>query len=147
HYNALNQQTAITDAYGNDTLFFYDIWGRKVEERLPASEQGIHPRILTSYGILDDPIELISENGNKTIQRFNIRGQLVYRGYPDGTSESYRYSLAGLLLEKIACNEVKKVYAYDAQKRVIEEKTFDRSGNLISEEQWTYNTFHLLAHT
>ena len=126
------------DRHGSNTRYIYDAIGRLVEQRDSRASEKI------TYNALGHVSSRLDRRGYRTEIRSNIFGDPIHIAYPDGTSESYEYSPARLLLKKRERNGTEISYQYDALKHVIREeakgkhyhsvKSYHYQGNLLVDE-------------
>lgn len=113
------------DSNGN-LLFETNPLGQKTEPSSPIKQQEIPFAKKVSCNLLGNPTHII---------------------YQDGTEESKRYYAHGPLKLFIDKEGNQERYEYDYQDRLTTKKLYDPSGNLLSEETFSYDAFHLRSHT
>lgn len=148
-YDLLGNVTASIDSYGNEILFEYDEFNRKIETLLPhvLDEDGIsrQPIEKTSYDIFDRVVTQTDAKGYVTYFHYNARGDKTAISYPDGTKESFVYALDGTLEQSINRSGWSTRYYYDAKGRVISQENFSPSGQLETSTRVSYNGFNIAS--
>jgi RHS repeat-associated protein len=141
-YDAMGRKTQETDSYGNTTAYVRDLFGRvslivypEIQTKQGAAEK---PTEKKSYDIWDRVVKETNPYGHETHKTYTSRGQVLNIAYPDGTSETYRYQLNGLLHKKIEKNGTYTLLSYDDRQRVIEEKSYDANGEYLRSKQFIY---------
>jgi RHS repeat-associated protein len=111
----------------NDVLYTpifehgYDIQGHLTSEKDPRG--ALTQTFYTTFG---KPYRIIAANGTETRHVYNNNSTLAQTTLPCGT---------------------KIHYDYDIFQRIKKKKIYASSGEVLSEETWDYNTFHLLSYT
>lgn len=150
-YDELSQKTASIDAYGNETKYGYDKFGRLdkiIHPSVPNEKGQLIPSIeRITYNPMNHPISKIDPLGNETKSEFTIRGKPYRVEYPDGSVETCEYTLDGLLEKSVAKSGVETFYQYDYLGRLTSKKIKSSSGELLSSSSATYNPFHMLSET
>lgn len=150
-YNYLNQKTAITDVYGNETTFAYDALGHLITTTfaptIDENGQLVQTVLKSSYDVLGYPLATIDGKGNVTESLHTARGKPYFIRYSDSSTEKNEYSLDGLLLKNISRTGLTTQYEYDFQGRVLKEEALAATGELLSKRTFRYNAFHLLSET
>jgi RHS repeat-associated protein len=148
-YNLMSQKVSSKDTYGNETKYVYDYYGRLSEIHHPAvpNEQGTLIQAIekTEYNALNHPVSQTDPLGNVTKTAYTIRGKPYRIDYPDGSRETCKYTLDGLLKRSVAKNGVITHFQHDYLGRVISTEVTSPTGELLYETSSTYNTFHLLS--
>ncbi len=146
-YNVYGLKTHATDRFGNRTSNSYDPLGRLIEVELPSMKtydgEVINPKKTNGYDIWDHVTVEIDPKGNEVRKNYTCRGQPTCIQYPDGTREEYRYGMNGVMFKKIERSGTYAELIYDDQKRVIEDRTFNRDGDFLRSKQFTYNRSQL----
>ncbi|MBF8262524.1 MAG: hypothetical protein HW387_189, partial [Parachlamydiales bacterium] len=149
-YNEHNRLITEKHSSGSDCSYDYDSWGRATGKQLPllrTPNGALKPLFIQS--IYDCEGHLIQETdpeGNSTQTAFNARGQPISILHPDGFTESLEYNLDGTLRSQTDSEGVATVYQYDFLGRMISQIR-SQSGTVLSEEKWSYNSFHLTGET
>lgn len=150
-YDYKGNRIATVDPFGNETQFVYDEFGRLIETIRPKvlDVEGLlnSSSVKVKYDIADNPIAITNANGFTTRTLFNARKAPIEVKHPDGTTEKFRYTLDGLLSEKMAPNGTKTLYKRDILGRITAEITQSLNGEILSEINFTYDAFHLLNKT
>lgn len=150
-YDYLGNQIATVDEYGNETLHFYDTFGREIKTLFPcildSSNQSIQPVIKCEYDIFDRKTLVIDANGYATRTRYNVRGKPIQIGYPDGTKESFEYTLEGFLAKHVEKTGIYQIYHRDTQGRAFCTETFGPGGELLASSLTEFDASHPVAIT
>ncbi len=148
-YNGLSQCTSKCDHLNQLTQYFYDDVGDCIKERGPLlfdhKGEWRSPVIHRTYDAAKNVTSVTEPLGYVTRKTYTSRGQISGVFYPDGTTESFRYRLDGLLDFSQSRNGMLTFYSYDGQGRVISKKLVDREGNELGEEKSIYDQTHLLV--
>ena len=141
-FNQSGQCVASYDAYGNETAYAYDTFGRLISMELPAvlnvDDTPYHPAILRTYNIFDQVIRMSDGNGAKKVLSYNIRGKPVEVLYPDGSLERFTYFLDGELKEKVSREGIVESFERDEAGRVVRSKKAALTGKLLQQLSYTY---------
>jgi RHS repeat-associated protein len=141
-YNEWGQRVATCDAYGNETTYTYDAFGRLISTQGPAVldawDHPYHPMTTQAYNICDQVIEIVDPKGEKISIDYNIRGKPVKILYPDGSYESFSYFLDGAVKEKRMRDGTTFSFTRDAACRVIRSEKRSPSGQLLQVLCYTY---------
>lgn len=141
-YNAWGQIIKNRDDYGNETIFHYDSFGRLIRTNYPEVfdewDQVYQPSIQQKYDICDQIIEIIDAKGVSTHMEYNVRGQPLKITYPDGSFESYRYYLDGILKEKRTPDGMRAIYKRDDKGLLIEMEKQSFSGVILQSLTHSY---------
>lgn len=140
-----------TDAKGNTTGQCYDAFGHCIQTQFPwaVDQNGADylPVVSFEYDIQGNLACTSVLGGGTTHTAYNTLRKPVRIVRADGTSLRHRYSNNGVLTQTIEPDGTRTDYCYDMFQRMTSKKTYSADGNILSTESWTYNTFHLLAHT
>jgi len=131
----VDKLSALMDANGNTTMYFYDLLGRLTQETAPLPT-GSDERTSTNY-TYDAKGNLISRTDAKgaTIHyTYDAAGRLLTKTFPDGSATTFTYDAKGNLLTATN-NYDSYTFTYDANGRVTS-VTEDNTGTTIS---YTYN--------
>jgi RHS repeat-associated protein len=141
-YNEWGQRIATLDAYGNETIYAYDPFGRLISIQAPAVldlwDQAYHPITKHIYNICDQVTQIIDPKGEKSLISYNIRGKPIKIVYPDGSYESFSYFLDGALKEKRMCDGTTFSFTRDEACRVIRSEKYSPTGNTLQILCYTY---------
>lgn len=147
-YNTLHQETQEIDSRGNITEKEYNAFGHLLKKTQPpiATETGEPLPVITThkYNALGHRIESTDAEGNTTYTIYNIRGDPTRILYPDGSEEFYTYTLSGLLETHLSPLKVLTSYTYDFLDRITSKTITSSRGELLDEETYIYNAYHLL---
>ena len=150
-YDYAGNLIAAVDAYGHETNYTYDSFGRITETLLPATpnQDGVlcRPVLKQSYDPLGNVITEIDARGIETTKSYTIRGQTASIHYADGSFETKIYQLNGILTEERARGGTVTRYTNDPLGRPIKIDLYGPSGDLLMSTAATYSTFHLLSET
>lgn len=150
-YDYLGHPLTQTDRYGNVTQFTYDDFGRIQKITHPPVLNGDGQALVATetfaYDSMGNCIEHVDPLGGVTRKAYTIRGKPTHIEYPDGTEESFIYSLSGDLIEQVAKNGMRTFYTYDYLSRVIQTDLWSATGDHLTTTKATYNAFHLLTET
>lgn len=101
--------------------FAYDVQGNLIEVRNAQNET-----ITTAYNLYRKPTQILQPDGSETLHFYNKEGTLAVTQLPDGTKIDYTYDPIG---------------------RMTSKRVFSSKQELLSEEKWSYDAFHLLTYT
>ncbi len=146
-YDAAGQKIASTDAYGQETLYAYDLAGRVSKITAPCHEGTIQPVVLKEYDPFGNVISITNPLGHKTTAAYTTRGKPYLIQYPDGTSEKFRYTLKGELSYAEHKDKSYTCYAYDPLSRLVRTEDYSSEGTLLKSTSAAYNAFHKLTET
>lgn len=150
-YDVLGNRLASIDIYGNTTEFSYDEFGREIKITYPPvlNEHGeeIRPTTYKEYNHLGHIVLNVDARGIKTKTSYNLHGKPTLIEYPDGSRESFEYTLKGELRKEVAKNGTAILYTYDTFSRPIKKEVHDSQGNFLYSTQSTYDSYHLLSET
>ncbi|QVL57783.1 MAG: RHS repeat protein [Simkaniaceae bacterium] len=145
-FNLLNQKKEEIDEQGNITRYEYDPFGHVTKVTLPPvfDEKGNEkiPVIQKEYNALGQVSLEIDAEENKREYFYTSRGKPYRIIHPDGTEERMTYTLEGEVKKHISPEGVETHFTYDYQNRITSKKII--KGNVLSEEKYVYNTFHLI---
>ena len=143
-YDVMGNKIAEIDTFGNTTQFVYDDLDRLVKTIYPETELGERPTVLCEYNELGFPVKTVDAQGNVTKKWFAVTGKPYRIEYPDGSIETFEYSLESNLVKKVTVNGVAFRYTYDLQDRVVREEEIAPSGASLGIVTHEYNAFHKL---
>ncbi len=146
-YNYLNQPVRTQDAFGNKTLTTPNLFGHPVRSEGPAflgaHGERIAPVVERSFDALGNVLEEKDPMGGVTRTSWNAYKKPLRVQYPDGTSESFSYSLLGTLTKKVNKDGSYFLYELDDQERITKEELCDRSGKPLSVRHFRFSNLHL----
>jgi len=149
----VDKLTALKDANGNTTEYFYDLLGRLIEEigpRPTGSDYGNTTHY--TYDAKGNMTSRTDANGATITYAYDANGRLLTKTYPDGTRTTFSYDAKGNILTAANPNN-SYAFTYDADGRVknvtdakgrIVSYTYDSVGNRT---QMTYPDGSTLAYT
>ena len=150
---AYNHQSKIKekiDALGQKTEYHYNLLGQLAEERSPPVEHasgGISSDVQTwRYDLFGCVTSITSPSNEKTRIVSSTAAKPLEVSHPNGAHESYFYDLRARLVRHIQPDSTEVHYEYDGFSRPLYKKTISSTGELLTEEEWTYSGFHLLSH-
>ncbi len=125
-----------TDPLGLETSYTYDWQGRQISKTLSINKQVLHEE-LSEY----DNFHLIKKTdaeGNQTVYRYNLAGQLIATEMGEEKTEYVYDSLGRLFLEKKG--GIQTIREYDLVDRLIEERQEDEKQEIVHRVQYSYDT-------
>lgn len=150
-YDAKDRVTSQTDAQGNKTVHTYDAFGHKRSTIFPASkdEQGriYQPIASFDYNAQGDLISTTMPSGETTQTSYNLFGKPIRIIQADGHEITYLYQPNGTLIRTTYGDGTQEHYDYDLFQRMICKTIYSSSHEILSEEKWEYNAFHLSSYT
>lgn len=148
-YDYAGNKVDALDIFGNTIHYDYDALGRVIKTTFPSilnvNDTEIQPVEIREYDIFNRMTTLIDTNGYVTQSRYNARGKPVEIRYPDGTTETYEYTLDGSLLHSKARDGVRTDYKTDFLARVVQADQFDVNGTLLGIISTTYSAFRTIS--
>ncbi len=151
NYDAHGNLKSQIDSKGNRTEQSYDAFGRCVKTQFPATwdKEGnpYSPVVNFAYDIQGNLSSSSVSEAGTTQTLYNTLRKPVQIIHPDGTVLSHRYNKEGTLAKTIHPDGTHADYVYDMFQRVASKTITSAEGNLLSNEIWTYNSFHLLSYT
>ncbi|MFN4175220.1 MAG: RHS repeat domain-containing protein, partial [Parachlamydiaceae bacterium] len=141
-YDVMGNKIAEIDAFGNTTNYVYDDLDRLVKTIYPETESGVRPIVICEYNELGFPVKTIDCLGNVTNTLFTVRGKPYRIERPDGSIETFEYSLDGNLVKKTGPDGRVFLYAYDLQNRVVQEEELTAKGQSLGIVHHEYDAFH-----
>ncbi len=148
-YDLKNRLVKTIDAFSNETNFDYDGLDNQTSIRKPkihTLNQPKHPIARRSYDIAGHIIEEIDPEKHTTTKEVSFHGHPKTIKHPNGTVERYNYNSDGTLNTAIAPNKRATTYTYDVLGRKTSSTITSPSGEVLEQESFTYNAFHLLTH-
>lgn len=149
-YDLSSNRIQTTDPHGNTIKYKYDALNRLIATIHPpiqTSSEFIKPTTYTEYNELGHPISQTDPEGNVSNITPNIYGKPITISYPDGTTEKHTYHDDGTLKNSVARNGVRTEYTTDPLGRILQKNVYGNDNQLISEESFDYNAFHLTSQT
>ncbi|MBS0622582.1 MAG: RHS repeat protein [Verrucomicrobia bacterium] len=149
-FDKMSQQIAWVTPLDQTVLFKRDPQGRVVEEsqaKVRTLEGWQSPKILRECDGLDRVVKETDPQGGVTEIAYTDRSDWYYKKYPDGTSEKRYFTLEGQLEEEIHKDESSTHYIRDYKGRILSQQRCAPSGEVLSQERFTYDGNLLLTHT
>lgn len=150
-YDAKGRVVAQIDPWGHITTQSYDAFGRCIATSLPETRdekgQSYTPVIRFDYDILGNLIATTTPRGETTKHRYNVLRKPISTLTPDGAEVLHFYHFNGTENTTIQPDGTKTFYQYDPFQRMTSKKIYSSEGELLSQESWEYNTFHMLSYT
>jgi len=141
-YNLKNEKTSTTDIFGGTTNYEYDRFVHLITTTHPdgAKERATYD----TFGHIStqtNPLEAVTKKVH------NIKGQPLEICWPNGAKETYTYNLDGTLATYTNPEGLTAKHTYDALGRTTSTHYLDPADQVLAEEHYTYNNFHLLSFT
>lgn len=150
-YDFKHNKREVVDQYGQSMQHDYDAFGHVLETRMPAvcdrNGQAMVPIERHTYDAAGREESFTDVRGEKTFKTYNARAKPIQVTHPDGGIERFIYYSNGLLKTAIDQEGVSIHYAYDFLDRAVAKEIYDRDGQLVSEEKFLYDAFHLREKT
>jgi YD repeat-containing protein len=148
HYDLMGNKVAMVDGFGNITNYTYDAFNRCIREEGPGtpSPEGVIQSFVQHYAYdpLGNRTQEIDSLGHSTSTTYTILGKPTCIEYADGSKEQFYYDLHGRLIEAITKTGATTKYTRDFQGRVTKTEVYSPDGELFSNSEAGYNSFHLL---
>lgn len=145
-YDLIGNCIAKVDRYGNETKYEYDDLNRLVATTYPAVNK-ISATTKCAYDWLGNCTEETDALNQVTEKSYNARGKVTSIRLPDGQLETFEYYLDGTLAKKVASNKTKTHFEVDSFKRILSEKCYAETGELLYETHNTYDSLHKTSST
>ncbi|HSW87022.1 MAG TPA: RHS repeat-associated core domain-containing protein [Rhabdochlamydiaceae bacterium] len=140
-----------TDFRGYKTVNTYDCFGHCLNTQFPIMYDDLrtfyHPMMLFTYDIQGNVIIVSNSQSISTHTSYNALRKPICIIRPDGTETRLEYTINGNLAKTIHPDGTQECFSYDALSHVTCKETYNRKGELVAVETWTYNAFVLLKHT
>ncbi len=150
-YDPKNNKIATIDYLGNETRYGYDAFGRLTATHFPAvlnaDGETVHLSERRGYDSAGNLTSLVDPRGEERITQYNARGKPIRITHPDGAQESFTYTLDEKLESTVDPEGMLTSYTYDIFGRETSKKITGPDGQLLSQETFVYNAFHLLSKT
>ncbi|WP_238654290.1 hypothetical protein [Paenibacillus piscarius] len=122
-YDGSGNVLSETDGLGRTTSYLYDLGGR-----LKQTTYADGFRTMTDYDLTGKWMTINTDKAGQQTKSYNtIFGTPYLIEYPDGTSESFRYSAQGELLESTDQNGKSNYYGYDLAGNQVSKKEYIRA--------------------
>ncbi len=150
-YDAKGNLLSQTDSRGNVTEQFYNAFGKCIRTRFPVSvdQEGSSytPAVTFEYDLQGNLSSTSVLEGGTTQTIYNTLRKPVQIIQADGTVLRHRYYKDGTLAQTIYPDGTCVEYLYDMFQRNTSKTIYSTDCELLSTENWTYNSFHLLSYT
>ncbi|MFV0339045.1 MAG: hypothetical protein ACK5MA_00235, partial [Parachlamydiaceae bacterium] len=150
-YDEYQKLVKKVDQNGAETEWMYDCLGRKIEEISPevvdANGRPYRPKTHYGYDELDRLTSLTDAAGFTTSTQYNARGQPLIVLHPDGTKETFEYTLDGRIAKSVNREGIATAQIRDLFDQLLSEIKYDRSGQIISHSEYTYAGLQLIQET
>jgi len=150
-YDIHGNLSSQTDSKGNATNQSYNTFGKCLDTQFPISldHEGnpYLPTVTFAYDLQGNLTSTSVLGGGTTQTSYNTLRKPVKIIHADATIVRYRYSKEGTPIQTLYPDGTHTDYLYDMFQRMVSKKTYSRAEELLSEETWTYNAFHLLSYT
>lgn len=134
-YDKAGNRTSVTDANNGTTSFTYDGMNRMIVEQPPSA-----PPSISFYNQINK-IAQQAADGKTTYFAYDARHRLITTTFPDTTTRTCSYDLAGNLLSVDESTSIERdvSYTYDSHNRVVTETScqlthtyvYDLAGNRV----------------
>ena len=142
---------SFTDPNGNQINQEYNNFGKCIKTHYPqnvdSNGEVYTPYIETAYDEIGNITSTFNPLGNTKNCTYDVFGNVVTELNPGGFETKYSYDLSGSLISIHHPDQSITMYTYDPLQRKTSEKRFKYDGELLSEEYWSYDSFHLLEYT
>lgn len=150
-YDGKGRAKVKKDHQGNTTHYHYDAFSRCTQTTLPRiadeTAETYTPVIEYHYSV-QGYLALEKDPRGATTQQFYTAYGKPYRIiHPNGTETHHTYNKNSTLAKTLLPDGTTIHYTYDILQRKIAQKTYSPQEELLSEESWTYNAFHLTSYT
>jgi len=150
-YDAKGRPLTQIDSKDNTTTQSYDCFGNCFRIQFPGAldETSAYyaPSTLFEHDIQGNLISHIDPLGYKTTTTYNTLRKPIKIDYPDGSTIRHIYNTNGTLAKTIHPDGTEDHYTYDHFHRMRSKQTFSLNQEFLSQEEWTYDTFHLRSYT
>ncbi|NGX37927.1 MAG: putative deoxyribonuclease RhsC, partial [Chlamydiae bacterium] len=150
-YDIKGRLIAQTDRYGNTVHQNYDCFGNCTETRFPKSQntegKNYIPKAIFSYDIQGNILTTTNPRKETISTEYNILRKPTRITNPDGTTLLHEYNNQGSISKTVYPDQTEIRFIYDPFQRMTSKVICSPNGEILSEETWTYNTFHLLSYT
>ncbi|MES2344336.1 MAG: hypothetical protein V4494_00130, partial [Chlamydiota bacterium] len=150
-YDSKGRVKTEKDPRGHETKYTYDCFSRCIQMQFPEVSDGTgtlyRPTTTYSYDIPGnqisekDPGEVITEIFYTTL------GKPYKILHPNNTETRHTYNKCGTLAKTILPDGTEVKYGYDIFQRITSKQVYSRDRELLSEEIWDYDAFHLRSYT
>ncbi|MBI3237200.1 MAG: RHS repeat protein, partial [Chlamydiales bacterium] len=150
-YDAKGRLLSQSDDRGNATEQAFDSFGRCLcttfstihdEER-----KAYRPQAFFSYDCQGNVISSSNPQKETTLTSYTTYKKPQQVRYPDQTQISYTYTKEGLLTRIAHADGSKLCFTYDPLSRLTSKKLSSPQEELLEQELWEYDSFHLISYT
>ncbi|MBI2743409.1 MAG: RHS repeat protein [Chlamydiales bacterium] len=150
-YDMKGNRVATTDPQGNETRSVYDSSGNELIQLSPLVQEddnkASNPTLYKQYDALGNATHVTNSKRELTTTIYNSRSEPIHIIYTDKSEERFIYTLDGKLKTHINAGRVETHYTYDYAGRVVCKKIQSAAGDLLAQEEMTYDAFNLLSKT
>ncbi len=150
-YDPKGRLLSQTDQRGNTTVQSYDAFGRCIHTQFPPMEQESTERCVPvatyTYDLNGNIASTTNSQGNQVRTTYNSLRKPIHIVQADGTEIFHTYTKNGMLAQTINSDQTRIEYCYDHFQRMTSKRTYGANHELLSQENWSYNTLHLVSHT
>lgn len=139
-YDLLSRKIAETNAQGETTRYEYDFLGRMVKSIQPTGETST-----IDYNLLSQPVSIVDGEGRNLKIEYNCRHKPTRMYYPNGSVETWYYTLTGLLEEHIGITGIRTCYEYDYKSRCTKKTIHSPGDEEPLQHTWNYGAFNLIS--
>ncbi len=151
YYDQKGCLLSLIDQLGNEIKQEYNSFGKSVKTYYPSNVDSrgerYTPTISTLYDVMGNPTATSNSLGETTKCTHDIFGSILTETDSEGNTTKYSYNLAGSLTRIYYPDRSTTSFTYDPLERETSKTTYSPSGELLSEEYWSYDSFHLLSYT
>jgi RHS repeat-associated protein len=150
-YDAKGRILSETDSFGNTTLQTYDAFGKCTQTQfspVKTADGGVcAPTAHFTYDEFGNLASHTSPKDETTSTVYNALRKPIQITQADGTVISHLYNKNGTLAKTFYPDETEIHYTYDLFQRMRAKKVYSKSGELLSQETWEYNSSQLVSYT
>ncbi|NGX38465.1 MAG: putative deoxyribonuclease RhsC, partial [Chlamydiae bacterium] len=150
YYDQKGCLRSFIDPLGNRIEQEYNSFGKNIKTHYPSNVDSrgerYNPIITTRYNVMGNPTATSNSLGETTSCTYDILGNVLTETDPEGNTTRYSYNQAGSLTRINHPDHSTTTFTYDPLQRKTLKKIYNPSGELLSEEYWSYDSFHLLAY-
>lgn len=150
-YDAKGRLLTESDFRGNQTTQKYDCFGHCTASQFPITKDGYHtvytPTLQYSCDLMGNIASTTTLKEERTQTTYNILRKPTQIVQSDGTTIRHRYTKNGTLAATFYPDNTEIHYTHDHFQRMIHKKVLSATKQVVSEEKWHYDAFHLLSYT
>lgn len=148
-YDLFDRCIKKTDHLNNSTNYSYDLISDKIIKTEMPLQLGLEQKVekvsrSSSFDSYGREVSKVDANGHQTHFSYNAYGEITEILHPNGSRESFRYTKSGKKAQHIDKEGKVTNYLYDSLGRLIKKTESGLKGELFAEENFTYNSFHLI---